>query len=879
MKVSIKFAMLMLLLMLAACGGGDEPEVAATEPAVAEPTEAPEQAEPTAKPTEAPTEEPTALPEPTAEPTAEPTPEPTEEPTAEPVSMLGDGPNTYTDPESGFTFSYPADWFIETLYEGRVIVANVELDDSDSMPDDAIAIDFYVDGGSYEAQVADVVGEIDSASADEAKVLSPYAEFTVGDNKAGRTTLESYEDITLFTDIVLIDMGDMTPTFQAFGAPENAATVSAMLDAILDSAEIGEPLVAAPDNEQADADTDDDSGQSTKDVVPSGDMQTYVDEALALSFEYPADWFAENIFDLFLVVSNTEFDMASEENQSVGVFVSITPTEEDGTVEEQLAEAMSELESGEAEGVTLLEEPEDLEVDGKPAKRITASIEEDGETQVTSIVLVDNGNSVASFVSFAPQDSWEQYIDVFDAIIASAELGEPNFDEAFADFGDEDVDDGDTATAPAMVPTDVPEGDVGVGFSMQAEDETFVSFNLTGGVDYYILAQPLGTGDVTLAVVDADGNRLAEIDDNASERAELLPFTPDADGAYSVQIAEYGGAAHAFNLQVLEVAAWDSAEISADNEIEHTVELAPSTTAQLFIVVPPEDMDVGISGDSGSFDIDFYADSGFEGETELLVIPPSDSDGRSVTIWSLDVDGTVEYALVELGDVFLPAASGFIELDNADTQTVFGQSTLPNQLVFDVSDESAVRLRFSGQAGQSLAARIDPDEALDATIEVSSAGGVLFLEVDSELSGDSELVSLRIDTPEVSEYVLSLGGWLGSAGDFTASVFHDGGMTVEVPGQGAVIAPLAADAPLRYQCMADGAIPLVVSLTSNIGEVDAGIEIFDEAGELVLEMNDGGLGDDETALLLEPTEQLYTVVVTALEGSATNTTLSITCSG
>jgi len=76
--IKILILMLIGIMFLAACGGGNEqPAPAATEAPMAEPTEAP-----MAEPTEAPMAEPTEAP--MVEPTEEPMAEPTEEPMAEP---------------------------------------------------------------------------------------------------------------------------------------------------------------------------------------------------------------------------------------------------------------------------------------------------------------------------------------------------------------------------------------------------------------------------------------------------------------------------------------------------------------------------------------------------------------------------------------------------------------------------------------------------------------------------------------------------------------------------------------------------------------------------------------------------------------------------
>ncbi len=765
----------------------------------------------------------------------------------------------------------------------QIIVANVAFDESESeMPEGAIAVDFYVDGGSFEAQLADVTGEIADAGDDVNVVLDPTA-FEVAGREASRLAVEMADGgLNMYNEMVIVDLDGMAPTFAAFGAVEDAEAISAALNAIVASAELNEPLVAVAVEDQVETEDADDDGQSTKDVTSTGEMQTYDNEALGVSFEYPADWYAEEIFSLFTVVSSVPFDIADESDEGVGMFVTVDLAEDEGTVDEQFAEAMADLESGEAEGVTLLGEPEDILVDGKPAKRMTASIEEEESGQVSRIVLVDNGDSVVSFISFAPLDEWEDSVAILDAIVDSAEIGEPDFD-AVGNIFDEVVEDAfdeafdESGGESVIVPTDITAGEIGIGYTIQAVDDVFVAYSLTGGVNYYFVTQALAMGDITLALIDANGSKRADIDNSSSGGSELLSFTPEEDGEFTLQVGEYSGDPQAFNLQVLEIAEWDSAELSADSDTDHVIELAPSSGAQMLIVIPSDLMDVGISGDSGSPDIDFYVDRGFEGEPELLIIPPSESSDRVVEIWSIDVDGIVEFALVPLDDAFLPSESGIIELYNAETQTLFGQSTLTNQLFFDVSDKSALTLRFSGQAGRELAVRIDPDEELDAVIEFYNDIGALLFDIDDGLSGEPELASIRIETAEVSEYVVSLGGWLGASGDFTGSLFHDPGMTVEIPGQGAVIAPLAADAELRYQCMASGSIPFVASITANIGEVDASLVILDEAGEVVSEVNDNGMGESESVLILEPTEQLYTVVATALEGSASNTTLSISC--
>lgn len=113
-RITLIFAIMAALFLLAACGGDEEEttEPTATAVAVEEATDEP------AEPTEEPTEEPTL--EPTEEPTAEPTPEPT----AVPVVELD---FTETSNEAlGITFSYPSDWLVESDADGNLQIASDE---------------------------------------------------------------------------------------------------------------------------------------------------------------------------------------------------------------------------------------------------------------------------------------------------------------------------------------------------------------------------------------------------------------------------------------------------------------------------------------------------------------------------------------------------------------------------------------------------------------------------------------------------------------------------------------------------------------------------------------------------------------------------------
>ena len=108
MKRTLFILLLILGLMLVACGGAEEP----TEAPAVDPTEAPAE-EPTEEPAEAPAEEPTE--EPAEEPTEEPAEEPTEEPAEEEamvpnvLNVAGTANVTTWDPVKSFPLK-PVTW-------------------------------------------------------------------------------------------------------------------------------------------------------------------------------------------------------------------------------------------------------------------------------------------------------------------------------------------------------------------------------------------------------------------------------------------------------------------------------------------------------------------------------------------------------------------------------------------------------------------------------------------------------------------------------------------------------------------------------------------------------------------------------------------------
>lgn len=108
------------------------------------------------------------------------------------------------------------------------------------------------------------------------------------------------------------------------------------------------------------------------------------------------------------------------------------------------------------------------------------------------------------------------------------------------------------------------------GTIAEAKQANFVRFSARNGVHYRfsVLARDCGSPlDATLAVLDADGKQLAQLDDVGQDRDPLLAWKAPADGQFIVSISDFhhqGGERFAYFMQLEERTPDFSATVASD---------------------------------------------------------------------------------------------------------------------------------------------------------------------------------------------------------------------------------------------------------------------------------------------------------------------------
>jgi len=627
-------AVLVLLLALAACGGGEE----------VVPTPEPPQATDVPAPTDTPEPPP---PTDTAVPVPTDTPEPTATAVPEPVAALTD----FVSEEAGLSLSYPEGWF-EGGLPGFNIFASTEAALTGDNPGTDGPVALVVTGSTSdftstdpEEAINEVITEFDLGDNDTI-VEGPTA-FTVNGQDAVYTIIETESDNgdPLTAYVALVINGDYSAILVGAAPRDQAKEYMGTFAAMAETIEVSEPAATTSDVSTGDQVSEGillygdsveasltDAGSSSWDFIglegevvnvtvePQGDLDVVVDildESGASILDFPVDnsFGVEEITDLAIPGSGTFTIVVSGYDGATGDY-SLTLTEAGtgvaaGDVSGQIV--YSEITSGSVDGIN--EALYTFEATGGEYVDITVSPTSE-EMDVVVDVLDANGRSLLD----EPADN--SYDTEYIRILPIPEdgtytLSVSGYDGAAGDF--------DILVEESYLSQ--PANFLFASDELTDAEETH-DFPFYAFADDLVVAQvdPVELEfDVVLQVYsDASNEMLDEVDANTG--FEELLFTVPEDGNYYFRIVGFEGSTGSYDITLVgsdlvtfETAVGDQiiGRFGPDSYMEYMIRASAGDTINL-VAKTEDDLDLILQIRDFDDNVLAEADDGFSGEGEEL---------------------------------------------------------------------------------------------------------------------------------------------------------------------------------------------------------------------------------------------------------------------
>ena len=256
---------------------------------------------------------------------------------------------------------------------------------------------------------------------------------------------------------------------------------------------------------------------------PAGSMQTYSNETMGLSIDYPSDWYADQEEG---AVSTVTFatEMGFEPGDSgVGAALGIFAIPLAGSGISDVEDLWDMLATEFAEEDTAIGEPEPFPVGGKDGLAATVESPSD-DVYGWLIMTIANQRTYLFVAACSPPDAWDDYEDTFSAMLDSVEFAEIAAGTGTGSFtARDDVPIPDDAEVIADLPTVL-------GYRTTASIEEAAEFCESAWPDYGWTAE---TDNMLYGVTD-EGGLLVFIKDN--ERALVAIALDDTSEQTQVSI-------------------------------------------------------------------------------------------------------------------------------------------------------------------------------------------------------------------------------------------------------------------------------------------------------------------------------------------------------
>ena len=294
-------------------------------------------------------------------------------------------------------------------------------------------------------------------------------------------------------------------------------------------------------------------------------------------------------------------------------------------------------------------------------------------------------------------------------------------------------------------------GEATTGAIGEESSMAFFAVDLPAGQAVVVELIPDENLDADLEVTDLMGrSRWAAA--GLSGEAEAVVVPASEAGSHQVTIRSFDGSSGGFALSVrpldaeLAVGEATTGAIGEESSVAAFAVDVPAGQAVVVEVVPDDDLDavLVVTDSVGRFQ---FADSGFSGEAEAVVVPSSEAGSHQVTIRSSD-----------------GSSGGFaLSVRPLDAELAVGEATTGA-----IGEESPVAVSaVDVPAGQAVVVEVVPDDDLDALLLVTDSVG-RFQFADSGFSGEAEAVV--VPSSEAGSQQITVRGFGESAGGFELSV-------------------------------------------------------------------------------------------------------------
>lgn len=689
----------------------------------------------------------------------------------------------YSDEAAGISLQYPTGW-ATSGFGGFIIFASDQqlIDDAENINEGAVVVVVAGSQSEMEVQSDDPVEVLqafleDFNFTDDMEITDGPNPVTINGQDAATAEImgTSESGIPLIATATAILSGERVAVIFTATPQEGAEEFTPVLNAMVQTVEVSEPVVTTPDVEGTLVYGDSVEGAVTADspsawsfVGFEGETVSIVAEPTTADFDLTLDvldetgasilsggpldssFGTEEIVDLAIPATGEYFIVVAGFAGSTGQFT-LTLNQAGGTTTTG-GEAIAVGDS--LEGAVEANGSVDYQFTGRSGETVTIRVTPEADFDVMIEVYDANGTELDSVDASFGEETLD-FIVPANGTYTIRVLGFAGDSGAYTISleGAGSSTNGNNGSGEIVLLTETG--------SLQANQSLdYDVTNLVPGDTLIVVVEPNGGMDAVVTLYDAQGNELDEVDDSFG--TETLTYLATNGGNFVVNVREYSGQAGSYTITIsvtedgtgtsTGLADGGSVIVAADTldpNDEHAfpfTALAPTTVS--IVVTPMGDLDVVVQ---------VWTDAS---EDELL----EDVDA------SFGVE-TVEFTVEEPGDYYFlvtgyNGAAGDYEVTLTGTADIIFELAFGDDVEGVVPDNGQVDFYFFGDAGDVFTVNVTSDENLDAVIEIINFdSGDIEADVDDKFPGGTE--ELTFTLPEDGLYIIRVRGFAGGGGSFS----------------------------------------------------------------------------------------------------------------